>query len=544
MKACKPGLLGKAATSTRIVCPSRTSRHKRYESHFSNTQNRSICTATPCRPQSKITFPAQSPPKSTQKRIFHATSINLATKDPYKVLGVSKSASAGEIKKAYYGLAKKYHPDTNKDATAKDKFADAQSSYELLCDPQKKAAWDQFGAAAFDQPAGPGPGPGAGAGHPFGGGNPFSGAGFGGGFGGQGGFGAEFHFEDLFRDFAGGGRRARGGGGRNPFQEEVLMGDSIETQTTISFAEAAKGTSKTITITPYTACKTCSGSGLNKGVKRTECRSCHGTGTKVHDISGGFQVASTCNTCGGSGSTIPKGGACRTCAGDGVVRERKTVKIDIPGGIDDGMRLRVPGEGDAPAINPAHPNAKSVPGDLMVVIRVATDPKFGRSGSDILYTATIPFTTALLGGEVNIPTLEGEVKVKVATGTATGDKITLTGRGMKKLSGRRVGNGDLKVEYKVNMPKYLSANQRTIVEMLADELGDTTAKRIMIVGKNNSSESAGDEHKNEGFLKSVWHNITGNPEHTREAVNDAIKNAEKGVEKDDEKRKKASEGSS
>jgi molecular chaperone DnaJ len=182
--------------------------------------------------------------------------------------------------------------------------------------------------------------------------------------------------------------------------------------------------------------------------------------------------------------TIPKGGECRTCSGNGVVRERKNIKVDIPGGIEDGMRLQLDREGDAPATGTAaNPDARSQRGDLYVLVRVATDPKFSRSGSDILYTATIPLTTALLGGEVKIPTLDGEVNVKIATGTGTGDKITLGGKGMKKLQRRRGESGDLKVEFKVSMPKYLSANQRTIIEMLADEFDDKTAKRIMNVGK-------------------------------------------------------------
>jgi len=406
---------------------------------------------------------------------------------------VDKGASPAQIKKAYYGLAKKFHPDTNKDPTAKDKFAEAQSAYELLTDPQKKAAWDQFGAAAFDQGAGPGSGAGA---DPFSGGGPFGGAAGAGGFPGGGfgaGFGADFNFEDLFRGFTGG-RRSRTGG-RNPFQEEVLVGESIEVQTTVSFMEAAKGTSKTITITPLTTCKTCSGNGLKPGTKRSECKSCGGTGTKVHFMSGGFQMASTCGACGGHGVTIPRGGECRTCSGDGVVRERKTINVDIPGGVEDGMRFRMDREGDAPVTgSSANPDARTIPGDLFVVVRVATDPKFSRSGSDILYTATIPLTTALLGGEVRIPTLDGEVNVKVATGTGTGDKITLGGKGMKKMNSKRSGSGDLKVEFKVSMPKYLSANQRTIVEMLADEFGDKTAKRIMNVGRSryvvNSSSFA------------------------------------------------------
>ncbi|KUI68487.1 hypothetical protein VM1G_03940 [Cytospora mali] len=441
---------------------------------------------------------------------------NNTEEDPYKTLGVGKSASSSDIKKAYYGLAKKFHPDTNKDPKAKDQFAEIQSAYEILSDPKKKEQYDQFGAAAFDPNAGPG-GPGGGdpfggAGHPFGGG--FGGQGFGGGGFGGGGFG----FEDLFNQAFGGKR-----GGRNPFaQETAVVGENIEVQTTISFLEAAKGTNKTITITPLVTCGTCGGNGLKDGAQRSTCQSCGGSGTRVHFMSGGFQMASTCNVCGGSGSTVPKGSQCKPCKGDGVVRERKTLTVDIPGGIEDGMRLRVDGQGDAPALGASgDPNARGIKGDLLVFVRVAPDQKFTRAGSDILYTSTIPFTTALLGGEVTVPTLDGQVNVKVATGTATGDKMTLTGMGMKKLNGRRGGSGDLKVEFKVNMPKYLTANQRTLVEMLADEIGDKTAKRVMIKpsgesGSASNGASTAEDHKNEGFLKSIWHNLTNHPAHRQD----------------------------
>ncbi|KAL9604329.1 MAG: hypothetical protein Q9179_001885 [Wetmoreana sp. 5 TL-2023] len=430
---------------------------------------------------------------------FHTSAAKYATKNPYTVLGVGKNASTSEIKKAYYSLAKKYHPDTNKDAKAKDQFSDAQSAYELLSDPKKKEAWDQYGAAAFDQGAGFDPS-GAGAGGPFGGTAGASGfQGF------SGGFGADINFEDLFGAFTGGGRRSRGSR-QPPFQEEVLMGHNIEVQTNISFMDAAKGTSKDIFITPLVQCKTCSGKGLKKGQSRSSCQKCGGTGTRVHFVQAGFQMASTCETCGGQGMVIPRGGECGTCSGNGVVRERKTVNVDIPGGVEDGMRLRVSGEGDAaPTGIAANPNTRSTRGDLYVFIRVAPDSIFGRSGADVLYTASIPLTTAVLGGEVTIPTLNAEVTLKVATGTATGDKVTLSGMGMPKLGGRRNAAGDLRVEYKVMMPKYLSANQRTILEMLADELGDRTAKRIVNV---ESSPPSTDSHKNEGFLKSAWHKLT------------------------------------
>ena len=392
---------------------------------------------------------------------------------------MSKSSSSSEIKKAYYSLAKKYHPDTNKDPAAKERFSEAQTAYDMLSDPKKKEAWDSYGAAAFDQGAGFDPS----GGNP-GGGNPFTGAGFG-GFGGTsgGGFSADFNFEDLFGAFGGGGKRGKGSR-QSPFQEEILVGENIEVQTNITFMDAAKGISKDIYITPLVTCKTCSGAGMKKGTQKTACKKCGGTGTKVHFMQAGFQMASTCDACGGQGISIPRGAECHTCHGEGVVRERKTVNVDIPGGVEDGMRLRVTGEGDAPPTGTAaNSNARTSRGDLYVFIRVAPDSKFSRSGSDVLYTATIPLTTAVLGGEVNVPTLDGEVKVKVATGTGTGDRITLGGMGMKKLSGRRSGSGDLRVEFKVAMPKYLSSNQRTILEMLADEMGDGTAKRVMGLDK-------------------------------------------------------------
>ena len=454
------------------------------------------------------------------RRAFHASPTAFATKNPYETLGVSNTASASEIKKAYYGLAKKYHPDTNKDPKAKERFAEAQTAYEILTDEKKKAAWDQYGSAAFDQGGGFNPGAGAGAGAGGPGGNPFAGGGFGGfgGAAGGGGFGAEFNFEDLFSAFGGGGaRRGRASRG-SPFQEEIMVGENIEVQTNISFMDAAKGVQKDIVITPLVQCKTCHGNGLKKGTTRQTCESCDGTGARVHFMQGGFQMASTCGTCGGTGSQVPKGGECGTCRGNGAVRERRTVTVDIPGGVEDGMRLRVMGEGDYPPTGQSqNPNAKTEKGDLYVFIRVSPDSKFQRNGSDVLYTASIPLTTAVLGGEIVIPTLDGEVKVKVATGTGTGDKITLPGMGMKKLQSRRGNNGDLRVEFKVQMPKYLSVNQRTIVEMLADEMGDKTAKRIMNLNqykqdapssKPKAGQSA-EDHKHEGFLKNMWHSMTG-----------------------------------
>lgn len=549
MSLASPALIPKASTPLRILAaPSRTLciQDRQQQSHRRKLHSQQWHH----RPRLS-SYTRTNHDRIQPRRCFHASPTSLATKDPYKSLGVASSASAAEIKKAYYGLAKKYHPDTNKDPKAKERFADAQSAYEILSDPKKKETWDAYGAAAFDQ-GGAGPGgfnPGsAGAGGP----NPFAG-GFG-GFGGSGGFGAEFNFEDLFNAFggaAGGARRGRRGGG--PFQEEILVGENIEVQTNISFMDAAKGVQKDIVITPLVQCKTCTGSGLKKGVSRGTCQTCDGTGTRVHFMQGGFQMASTCSTCGGSGVSVPKGGECGTCKGNGAVRERRTVTVDIPGGVEDGMRLRVMGEGDYPPTGQAtNSKARTEKGDLYVFIRVAPDSKFSRSGSDVLYTASIPLTTAVLGGEITIPTLEGDVRVKVATGTGTGDKVTMPGMGMKKLNSRRGNNGDLRVEFKVQMPKYLSVNQRTIVEMLADEMGDKNAKRVMNLNQfkdapppppssaTGPSAPRTDDHKNEGFLKNMWHSMTGQHDHVSEQQTQQDKGKAQNNTQEDEEPKKAS----
>lgn len=532
MSLASPALIPKVTTPLRALAASRPSCPAYQDRQRACTRHRSFHgTAPHTTPRPRPSSHTRTSHDRIHRRSFHASPASQATKDPYKVLGVASGASAAEIKKAYYGLAKKYHPDTNKEDKAKERFGDAQSAYELLSDDKKKAAWDQYGAAAFDQGAGfdPTGGAGGGAGP---GGNPFAGAQGFGGFGGQGGFGAEFNFEDLFSAFGTSGARRARGGKSGPFQEEVMVGENIEVQTNISFMDAAKGVQKDIVLTPLVQCKTCNGNGLKKGMSRSQCKACEGTGTRVHFMQGGFQMASTCNACGGTGVAVPKSAECGTCRGNGAVRERRTVTVDIPGGVEDGMRLRVMSEGDYPPTGQAaNPSARSQKGDLYVFIRVAPDSKFSRAGSDVLYTAAIPLTTAILGGQITVPTLEGDVKVKVATGTGTGDKITLSGMGMKKLSSRRGNNGDLKVEFKVQMPKYLSVNQRTIIEMLADEMGDKSAKRIMNLNQYRDSPSASpsaspggdkstsknEDHKTEGFLKNMWHSMTGQHDDTNKS---------------------------
>jgi molecular chaperone DnaJ len=250
----------------------------------------------------------------------------------------------------------------------------------------------------------------------------------------------------------GGGRKT---GHRGPFSEEVLVGDDINVQTTVSFMDAAKGAQKEIRITPNVECPICSGSGTRPGTKKQECGRCGGTGTRVLFMQGGFQMATTCEACGGKGRVIPPGSECYSCHGSGVAKEKRTVTVEIPPGVEDGVRFRVSGEGHAPGTSSLEPGQSTKRGDLFVHIQVEPHEKFGRKGSDILYTSTIPMTTALLGGIIKIPTLDGEVELRVPSGTNTGDVIVMSTMGMKKLNlgrGRR-GHGDLKVEFKVNMPK-------------------------------------------------------------------------------------------
>lgn len=339
--------------------------------------------------------------------------------------------------------------------------------------------FDQQGESAFDPSGGFSPGAGAGGfgGHP----NGFSGFG--------GGFGADINFEDLFNVFSGAtqGKRSRG------FQD-VVMGDNIELQTNISFMEAAKGTEKDIKTEPLITCKTCSGSGLKQGEKRKACGRCGGSGTRVHHMAGGFQMAATCDTCAGEGVVTPKGSECRTCHGAGVTKETRSVHIDIPPGIEDGMTLRVSGEGHTPPASSL--GARTMRGDLYVHVRVAAHKEFGRKGADIIYTATLPFTTAILGGKITVPTLDGEVDLKVREGTNSGDKVTIPGAGMKRIGKSKCG--DLKIEYKINLPKTFTHTQRTLLELLADEFKDPDANRIMNVSLNQSNSAPNPSNNDNG----------------------------------------------
>ncbi|KAF6766221.1 DnaJ protein [Ephemerocybe angulata] len=387
------------------------------------------------------------------KRCFHTTNRLQASKSPYETLGVKKDASAADIKKAYFSLARKFHPDTNPDKGAREKFVEIQEAYDTLKDDKKRAAYDQYGSASQQQGFDP---------------NAFSQ-----GFGGRGGFRAGFGgFQDL-GDLFGQGRGgpqgdlfeqlfgAYAGGGRGPRTNANVRGSDIETSIGVSFLEACKGTTKTVTVQPVANCGTCSGSGLKEGAKRSTCGTCGGSGERTFVINNGFQMASTCEACDGQGTTIPRSGQCGTCGGAGKVRVKKAVQVTIPAGIEDGMTIRIPNAGDAP-ISGSGPF-----GDLLVRVNVARSNVFQRQGTNIYYNAQIPFYTALLGGRVRVPTLDGNVDVRVPGGTQPGEEMVLRGRGIPAVYNSSVG--DLFVRFGISIPRSLTKRQRELIQAFADE---------------------------------------------------------------------------
>ncbi|KAJ2852467.1 mdj1 protein precursor [Coemansia brasiliensis] len=364
--------------------------------------------------------------QTVSKRSFHTTRVSQASEDFYDILGVKRDASQSEIKKAYYQLAKKYHPDANKEAGAKDRFIKIQEAYDTLSDESKRKSYDQFGTA--DPAGGMGGGPGAG----------FSGFGnmedilsqmFGGGFGGMGG-------------------RGRGGG-------FMSVGEDIDASVTISFMDAVKGTRTSVTITPVVKCEPCGGQGARKGAKRQTCKTCRGTGQAMFQM-GGFHVQQPCPECSGEGSTISAKDRCSACQGRGRVRERKNVQVDIPPGCDNGMRVKLQGMGDVPL------EGEGPSGDLYVRVRVMPSKVFRRKGSDIYYDVDLPFTTAILGGSVQVPTVDGDVEVKINPGVQPGDELRLRSKGVRKVQSSL--RGDQYLNLKVRLPKNLTDEQRKLIE--------------------------------------------------------------------------------
>lgn len=307
---------------------------------------------------------------------------------------------------------------------------------QILGTPEKRSAYDKYGSASQQDGFDP---------NMFGGGA--------GGFGGFQDFGSAFggrpgDASDLFSSLFGG---AFGGGGGGPFggggaRSRPTRGDDLEAVVTLSFLEACQGASRKILITPVVDCAPCTGSGLKPGQSKTTCATCRGSGQQTFQVQGMF-MSSTCQSCGGAGNTIPKGAKCGQCDGVGRVKERREVDVDVPGGIEDGMKVKIPSAGDMPL------SSSGPPGDLYVRVNVRSSPLFRRQGTNIFHDAKVPLQTALLGGKVRIPTLEGEVDVKVREGTQNGEEAVLKGRGVKNVYGPSRGRGDLIVGWNIQIPR-------------------------------------------------------------------------------------------
>ena len=364
----------------------------------------------------------------------------MAKKDYYEVLGVDKSASADEIKKAYRKLAIQYHPDKNTgNKEAEEKFKEAAEAYSVLSDADKKARYDQFGHAGVE-----------GAGPDFSGGfgnlndilNDLFGGAFGGGFGGFGGFGGGF-----------GGAR---GGQR---QQKVYRGRDIRVRVKLTLEEIAKGVEKEISIEKSVPCTECGGKGAKNSSDIKTCSACNGTGQVqrvANSIFGQTVTYSTCQQCGGEGKVITN--PCRSCGGTGLVRKRETIKVKIPAGVEAGMQLTIQGEGHAAKNN-------GINGDLLVVIEEQEHQDLKREGNNLYYTKVISLPDAILGAEVEVPCLDGPYKIKVDAGTQSGTVVRLRNKGLPTVNGYG-GTGDMYVKFAVWIPKKLEREDKAVIESL------------------------------------------------------------------------------
>jgi len=358
-------------------------------------------------------------------------------KDYYDLLGVAKNANADELKKAYRKKAVQFHPDKNPgDKAAEEKFKEVSEAYEVLTDPRKKQAYDQFGHAAFSQ--------GGGGQGPFGAGGGFEGF--------AGGASMNDIFGDIFGDMFGG---TRGRGGR---RTRGVPGADIRTQVDITFEEAARGVEKVITIPRTVGCDTCSGSGAKPGSTPETCRTCQGRG-EVHFQQGFFAISRPCGECNGTGQRIKD--PCTDCRGAGKVKKRSQIAVKIPAGIDTGQRLKLANEGEAG-------EAGGPPGDLYVVINVLDHEIFSRDEADILCDVPITFVQAALGAEVEVPTLDGRAKVKIPEGTQSHKILRLKGKGLHYVGSP--SRGDQLVRVIVETPSRLSKEQKEILKKF-DETG-------------------------------------------------------------------------
>ncbi|MDF0602173.1 molecular chaperone DnaJ [Psychromarinibacter sp. C21-152] len=361
----------------------------------------------------------------------------MAKRDYYEVLGVPKGASADELKKAYRRKAKELHPDRNKDdPEAETQFKEVNEAYEALKDPQKKAAYDRFGHAAFDGGMG-GAGPGAGP----------RGAQ-------QGDFASAFSdvFDDLFGDFMGG----RAGGGR----QRATRGSDLRYNMRVTLEEAYSGLQKTINVPTSVACSTCNGTGAEGGAEPSQCPTCSGMG-KVRAQQGFFTVERTCPTCSGMGQIIKN--PCRACGGAGRVDKDRSLSVNIPPGVETGTRIRLAGEGEA--------GLRGGPtGDLYIFIDVEEHPLFQRDGANLFCLVPVSMTAAALGGDIEVPTIDGgRSRVKIPGGSQSGRQMRLRGKGMPALRG--AGHGDMFIELAVETPVNLTAKQKELLREF-EKLGE------------------------------------------------------------------------
>ena len=364
-------------------------------------------------------------------------------RDYYEVLGVSKGASEEEIKKAYKKLARKYHPDMNPgDKEAEEKFKEVNEANEVLSDPEKKARYDQFGFAGVDPNYGAGAGGGA-----YGGGFDFGDLG------------------DIFGSFFGGG--FGGGQRRNPNAPQ--RGESIRASVSVSFTEAAFGCEKSVTLERSEQCPTCKGNGCAPGTTPEICPDCHGTGTvqtRRQTPMGVFASNGPCRKCGGTGRLIHQ--PCPDCRGTGAVRKRKTIKVNIPAGIDHGQTISLRGQGNAGRNGgPA--------GDLLITVMVQPHELFRRDGVDVFCEAPITFAQAVLGAELEIPTIDGKVKYSIPEGTQTGTVFRLKGKGIPVLNGR--GRGDQYVTVTIETPRNLNKEQKEALRRFSETLGESNYEK-------------------------------------------------------------------
>lgn len=367
-------------------------------------------------------------------------------RDYYEILGVKKSATHEDLKKAYRELALRHHPDrvsADKKKEAEDTFKEISEAYAVLSDPQKRALYDQYGHSGVDQK--------------FAREDIFRGTDFGSVFEGMGDFGlGGGFFENLFGDLGvnifGGGRGRKG----KPAAAAATRGKDLEVSVSVTLEEAYRGTEKAVTVPRYDTCPVCGGSGAKPGTGKTTCPDCHGSGQRVV-ANGIFQMAQTCPRCGGTGSVVQV--PCDACHGEGKVRDSHTLSVTIPAGVETGSRLRIKGEGES---------GKKGKGDLFIVVEVLPHSLFQRQGSDLLSEVSISLPSAVLGTEALVPTLDGNVVMKIPAGTQSGSVFRLKGKGMPELRGN--GIGDQMVKVVVQIPRAVNGEQRRLMEEFAKTL--------------------------------------------------------------------------